>query len=148
MNEVSLFRLYVLRAMYLFIVAGLGTFLWPDIIDPSRHWQIIEGQADCMLAGFSLCCVLGLRYPLQMLPVLLWEVIWKTLWLALVPFPQWMAGHLDDQLKPSVFACGMVVIVYLAIPWGYVFRNYIMAPGNRWWHVRRPILNWAADALE
>ena len=29
MKEVSLIRLYVLRAMYLFIVLGLGIYLWP-----------------------------------------------------------------------------------------------------------------------
>ena len=132
MNEVSLFRLYVLRAMYVFIVAGLGIFLWPSVIDPTKHWALMQGQATCMLAAFSLLCALGLRYPLQVLPVLLWEVTWKTLWLGLVPLPQWMAGHVDESIKPTVFACSMVVLVYLAIPWRYVLTNYISAHGERW----------------
>jgi hypothetical protein len=132
MTDVSLFRLYVLRALYLFVVLGLGTFLWPDVIDPARHWSLQEGFASCMLAAFSLCCVLGLRYPLQMLPVLLWEMIWKTLWLMLVVLPQWLAGHVDDAIKPSIFACGMVVLVYLAVPWPYVFARYFGARGERW----------------
>ena len=92
MHHVSLFRLYVLRAMYLFIVAGLGVYLWPGVLDPNKNWELMQGEASCMLAAFSLVCVVGLRYPLQMLPALLWEVIWKTLWLLLVPLPQWMAG--------------------------------------------------------
>jgi hypothetical protein len=137
MNEVPLARLYVLRAMYLFIVVGLAVFLWPGIIDPAKHWTVVEGQATCMLAAFSLMCVIGLRYPLQMLPVLLWETVWKTMWLAIVPLPQWLAGHLDEQLKPSVFACGMVVLVYLAVPWPYVFRHYVAAGGARWWPAAR-----------
>ena len=112
MHEVSLFRLYVLRAMYLFIVVGLGVYLWPGVLDPEKHWELMEGQASCMLAAFSLLCVLGLRYPLQMLPVLLWEVVWKTLWLIIVPLPKWMAGRLDESLKPSIFACSMVVLVF------------------------------------
>jgi hypothetical protein len=132
MHEVSLFRLYVLRAMYLFIVVGLGVYLWPGVLDPEKHWELMEGQASCMLAAFSLLCVLGLRYPLQMLPVLLWEVVWKTLWLIIVPLPQWMAGRLDESLKPSIFACSLVVLVYLAIPWRYVFAHYIKARGERW----------------
>ena len=90
MNEVSVFRLYVLRAMYLFIVVGLGVYLWPGVLNPRKHWELMEGMASCMLAAFSLLCILGLRFPLQMLPVLLWEVVWKTLWLMLVPLPQWM----------------------------------------------------------
>jgi hypothetical protein len=132
MIEVSSLRLYGLRAMYLFIVVGLGIFLWPDVLDPRKHWQLMEGEASCMLAAFSLLCLLGLRYPLQMLPVLLWEVTWKTLWLLLVPLPQWMAGRLDESLKPTIFAVSLVVLVYLAIPWGYVFEHYIKARGDRW----------------
>jgi hypothetical protein len=132
MNGVSLFRLYVLRAMYLFIVVGLGVYLWPDVLDPQKHWELMQGQASCMLAAFSLLCVLGLRYPLQMLPVLLWEVTWKTLWLAIVALPQWRAGHLDEAMKATIFAVSLVVLVYLAIPWPYVFTHYVKARGERW----------------
>jgi hypothetical protein len=132
MNEVSLFRLYVLRAIYLFIVVGLGVYLWPGVLDPGKRWELMQGEVSCMLAAFSLLCVVGLRYPLQMLPVLLWEVLWKTLWLLLVPLPQWMAGRLDPALGPTIFAISLVVLVYLAIPWRYVFVHYIKAPAERW----------------
>ena len=132
MPEVSLIRLYILRAMYLFIVVGLSFYVWPDVLDPDKHWQLAQGETSCMLAAFSLLCVLGLRYPLQMLPALLWEVIWKTLWLVLVPLPQWMAGRLDESLKPTIFAVSLVVLVYLAVPWRYVFVHYLKARGDRW----------------
>jgi hypothetical protein len=132
-GEVSLFRLYLLRALYLLVVVGLGSLIWPDVINPARHWGVVEGQAYCMLAAFSLLCLVGLRYPLQMIPVLLWEVIWKTLWLGIVPLPQWLAGHVDESLKPSIFACSFVVLVYIAIPWRYVFAHYVTARGGRWW---------------
>jgi hypothetical protein len=129
---VSQFRLYVLRAMYLFIVVGLGAYLWPDILDLNKRWDLMQGQASCMLAAFSLLCILGLRYPLQLLPVLLWEVTWKTLWLLLVPLPQWFSGRVDDSLKPSIFAVSLVVLVYAAIPWRYVFAHYLSKPGDPW----------------
>jgi hypothetical protein len=132
MKDVSLFRLYILRGMYLFIVVGLGLYLWPGILSPTRHWELMEGQASCMLAAFSLLCALGLIFPLKMLPILLWEVVWKTLWLILVPLPQWRAGHIDEAIKPSLFAISMVVIVYLAIPWRYVLTHYLRGQGDRW----------------
>jgi hypothetical protein len=132
MNGVALWRLYVLRAMYLFIVAGLAVFLWPEIVNPGRHWGLAQGQAACMLGAFSLMCALGLRYPLQMLPVLLWEITWKTMWLGIVPLPQWLAGRLDPALAASVFAISMVALVYVAVPWGFVVRHYVLAPGERW----------------
>ncbi len=131
MNEVSLFRFYVLRAMYLLIVVGLGASIWPGVLNPARHWELMEGVESCMLAAFSLLCLLGLRYPLQMLPILFWEVIWKTLWLILVPLPQWSAGHIDESIKPTIFAVSMVVLVYLAVPWPYVFTKYVKAHSER-----------------
>ena len=118
--------------MYLFIVTGLGVYLWPDILNPAKHWTLAEGKTSCMLGAFSLVCLLGLRYPLQMLPILLWEVLWKTMWLLLVPFPQWRAGHLEPSLQPTIFACSMVVLVYLAVPWGYVWTQYAGARADRW----------------
>ncbi len=57
---------------------------------------------------------------------------WKTLWLVLVPLTKWMAGHIDESLKPSIFACSMVALVYIAIPWRYVFIHYVKAPSERW----------------
>ncbi len=132
MTEVSTFRLYMLRAMYLFIVLGLGVFLWPSVLDPTQHWGKTEGMATCMLAAFSIMCVIGLRYPVQVLPVLIWECAWKTLWLVIVPLPQWWAGHIDAQIRPAIFSVSMVLLVYLAVPWGFVFRQYVVAHGERW----------------
>ncbi len=132
MREVSLVRLYGLRAIYLLIGAGLAATVWPGLLHGSRHWELMEGVVQCMLAAFSLLCLLGLRYPLQLLPVLLWETAWKTLWLLLVPFPHWRTGHVDPALMPNVFATGMVVLVYLAVPWGYVWKHYVRAAADRW----------------
>ncbi len=132
MQEISLFRLCTLRAIYAFIVAGLGIFLWPDIVSGAGHWELARGEANCMLGAFSVLCALGIRFPLQMLPVLLWEVLWKTLWLLLVPCRQWLAGGVDPAIGPTVFACGMVVLVYAAVPWPYVARRYLLSPGERW----------------
>lgn len=132
MNEVSSFRLYTLRAMYLLIVVGLGIVVWPGVIHQDRPWELMEGTVACMLAAFSALSILGLRYPLQMLPLLLWELVWKTLWLGIVALPQWWAGHIDESIKPSIFACSLVVLVYIAIPWRYVFAHYVKKPGDRW----------------
>jgi len=131
-SDVSVFRLYVLRAVYLFVVVGLSIEVWPSVVNPERHWELMQGVTSCMLAAFSLLCALGLRYPLQMIPVLLWEVVWKTLWLGIVARPQWLAGHIDESIKPTIFACSLVVLVYLAIPWGYTFTHYVKARGDRW----------------
>ena len=132
MYEVSSFRLYLLRAMYLLVVVGLGIVLWPDIIHHSKPWGLMGGTVMCMLAAFSIMCAVGLRYPLQMLPVLLWEIVWKTMWLGIVALPQWLAGHVDQAVQGQVFACAFVVLVYIAVPWRYVWSHYVLKQGDRW----------------
>lgn len=132
MNTVSTARLYALRAMYLLVVLGLGSVLWPGIVQPHAPWELARGTVNCMLAAFSLLCLLGLRYPLQMLPVLLWEALWKTIWLLLVPLPQWLNGSLDAATAATAFECAFVVLVYLAIPWRHVYAHYVAGPATPW----------------
>lgn len=132
MNDISLPRLYLLRALYLLVVIGLAIQVWPGVLAPSKPWELMDGVVRCMLAAFSLVCLLGLRYPLQMLPILLWEIIWKVLWLALAFYPAWKAGTLNNALIANGFACGMVILVIAAVPWDYVIARFIRAPGARW----------------
>ena len=74
----------------------------------------------------------GLRYPLLILPILLFELAWKTIWLVDYGLPQWMAGVNTAQFTEDFKAIAMGVIFIPIIPWGYVFRRYLKAPGARW----------------
>ena len=132
MNEVSLFRLYLLRALYLLIIVGLGIVVWPGVVHQEQPWELNEGVVACMLAAFSALSVLGLRYPLQMLPILLWELVWKSIWLIVVALPLWSAGQMDESTWATASACLMVVIVPFVIPWRFVFAHYVKKRGDRW----------------
>lgn len=66
---------------------------------------------------------LGLRYPLKMLPILLWEMVWKTTWLAVVALPRWLSGRMDAATTANTFASMFVVLVVLTVPWRYVFDH-------------------------
>lgn len=132
MNDVSLFRLYLLRALYLLVAGGLAMVVWPGIIHHSRPWELMEGVVQCMLASFSLLTALGVRYPLQMLPVLLWELVWKTIWLSIVAAPLWIAGQMDQPTWELASTVLLVLVFPFVIPWSYVFANYVSKPGDRW----------------
>lgn len=132
MNDVSLFRLYLLRALYLLVAVGLALVVWPGIIHHNRPWELMEGVVQCMLASFALMSALGVRYPLQMLPVLLWELVWKTIWLVIVAMPLWMAGQMDQPTWEIASAVLLVVAFPFVIPWSYVFANYVRKSGDRW----------------
>ncbi|MET0319574.1 MAG: hypothetical protein ABW069_02500 [Duganella sp.] len=130
MPHVSLFRLYLLRAVYLIIAVGLGISIWPGILHHDQPWTPMQGFVNCMLGAFGLLCALGLRYPLQMLPVLLWELLWKSLWLLVVALPAIQAGPLDQLMKENLFAVGLVVMIPIVLPWRYLVDHYIRKPAD------------------
>ncbi len=74
----------------------------------------------------------GLRYPVKLLPVLLFESTWKLLWLALVALPKAVDGSLDEATSATVFSCSLVVLILAVIPWRYVWASYLRADGDRW----------------
>lgn len=131
--QVSLLRLYVLRALYAFIVVGLGLMIWPTLVSHGGEWPLMNSVVSAMLGAVSLLALLGIRYPLAMLPVLLFELVWKALWLLLVALPLWSAGQLDERTMQTVVDCLVgVVLVPLAMPWGYFVRRFAKAPADRW----------------
>lgn len=132
MTGVSLFRLYLMRALYLLIAAGLAFHIWPQLLQHAKPLTLWHGVGVSLLTAMSLLAVLGLRYPLKMLPLLLFELVWKAIWLIAVALPLWSAGHLDPDTAATVPECLMGIIVPIVIPWRYVFANYVKAPGDRW----------------
>ncbi|MGH9919830.1 MAG: hypothetical protein ACRD6W_13325, partial [Nitrososphaerales archaeon] len=71
MHTLSTFRLHLLRVFYLVLVVGLGMEMWPALLHHVYSMEINSGMAMCMLWALSTLSLLGLRYPLQMLPLLL-----------------------------------------------------------------------------
>ena len=132
MNDVSLLRLYLLRALYLLVASGLGIVVWPGIIHHARPWEPMEGVVQCMLAAFGLLSALGIRYPLRMLPILLWEMLWKGIWLLVVATPLWLRGAMDQPTWELASAILLVALFPFVIPWPYVWSHYVARSGDRW----------------
>jgi hypothetical protein len=135
-EEVSVVHLYLLRAAYLLLVVGLGTSVWPALFH-HEAWPLTlspwRGVGTSMIAALPILAVFGLRYPLKMLPLLFFEVTWKTIWLIAVAFPVWLHhAPIDDELAATIQACLMVLPFYLIIPWRYVGVNFIQQSGDRW----------------
>ena len=131
-DDVSVLRLALLRAVYLVIALGMGLQTWPQIITGSGNWVHAAGTIKCMFGALTLLCLVGVRYPLKMLPLLFWEMTWKTIWLVVIALPAWRSGTMDKETTENAFACGLVVLVYAAVPWRYVVRQYVRAPAERW----------------
>jgi hypothetical protein len=132
MSEVSTFRLYLLRATYLLMVVGLGIQIWPGIINPPKDLELIRGVVRSLLGAVALLAVLGIRYPLRMLPLMFFELVWKSIWLLAFGLPLWSAGPLDPGTQETMKACLMGIVLFpLVIPWRYVVANYLKMPGDQ-----------------
>ena len=128
-DEVSLFRLYVLRAMYLVLVVGLGAMIAPEILG---HEPTSRGVTPSLLGAVWLLAFLGLRYPLAMLPLLMFELAWKTIWMLAYGLPQWSTGQFPPTFAEDSFNIAFGAVLLFVIPWGYVWRHYVKRPGARW----------------
>jgi hypothetical protein len=135
---VSLRRLYFLRVGYLVIAVGLALVKWPLLVNHPRPWPLFDGVETCMLVALSLLWFPGVRYPLQMLPTLLFELAWKLIWTIVVVVPLWRSDQLDPDTLYVFYTCLVVVIPAAVIPWRYVVRHYVTKPGDRWRSDRTP----------
>ena len=133
-TEVSLLRLYVMRAMYLLIFLGQGSIQLPRIIHHANTltFSFWDGVGTSLLAGLALASGLGIRYPLRMLPLLLFELAWKTIWLTTVALPLWSSHQMDADTLESTPSIMMGLVLLIVIPWRYVIAHYVRMPGDRW----------------
>lgn len=121
-----------MRIGYLVIGVGTAVTKWPLLVNRSEPWPLFEGVSTYMLVAMGLLALLGLRYPVRMLPILLFESAWKLLWLAAVAVPLWTSGQMDPATMRVTRAVMWVVIVLAVVPWRYVVANYIFRQADPW----------------
>ena len=124
-------RLNVMRVGYFVMGAGLAVTKWPTLLDHAG-WGLAEGTVVTMLMAMWVLALLGLRYPQRMLPILLFEVGWKLIWLGLVALPLWSDGDLTGATRVQASAVLWVVIVIAVVPWRHVVSQFVLARGERW----------------
>jgi hypothetical protein len=134
-GPLSLWQLNLLRVGYLVMGVGLAVIKWPLLLG-HEPWGLAEGTKECLLIAMSVLALLGVRYPLRMLPILLFEVGWKLLWLGVVALPLWSADRLDGETRTQAGTILWVVIIIAVIPWRHVLAQFVMAPGDPWRHKR------------
>jgi hypothetical protein len=131
-GELSLFRLYTLRLSYFILAAGLGVYVWPEVLHHSSEYTTTYGVRCALLAGLGATALLGLRYPVRMIPLLLFELIWKAVYLVGFALPLWRSHQITEAAAEDIQAVAMVVIFIPLIPWRYVVAQFAMKRGDRW----------------
>ena len=118
--------IYLLRLLYGLMFFVLGKDAWTHILTHQGSWESRDAIAWCVWAAFATLAGLGIIRPLKMLPILLLEVFYKVLWLAVVAYPLWSAGKLaGSPAEGTTNAFLWVVLPIVVVPWGYAFSTYV-----------------------
>ena len=129
--QLAVWQLNLMRVGFLVITVGLAVLKWPLLVS-HEPWGLAEGTKECLLIAMSFLALLGLRYPQRMLPILLFEVTWKLLWLGVVVLPLVIHDQLDTATRNQAGTVLWVVVITAVIPWRHVLTQYLLAPGEPW----------------
>jgi hypothetical protein len=130
-TQLPLWQVNLLRVGYFVMGAGLAVVKWP-LLFTHGPWELKDGTVECMLVAISLLALVGIRYPVRMLPVLLFEVSWKLTWLAVIALPLWLDHKLVGSTREQAGTVLWVIIIIAVIPWRYVFAQLATTPGDPW----------------
>jgi hypothetical protein len=122
-----------LKFMYIYTLVGAGThglgiILMPDFTRSMFRVPISDpityGITGSVYLAFAILSILGLRSPLKFTPVLLLQLIYKSVWLVGVIIPLLFMG----QYSTYTFLITVAFVSYIigdliAIPFSYVFAK-------------------------
>jgi hypothetical protein len=67
---------------------------WTSILKQAGAWDHLRAAAVCTWTSYSLLSILSVLYPLKMLPLVMFEILYKIIWLIIVAYPLWAAHRL------------------------------------------------------
>lgn len=97
----------------------LKTYIYFPVQDP-----FFFGVTGCVWAGIGLLSIAGLRNLLKFTPVLMLQIIYKSIWLVLIFLPEAIKGNAPVY---AVFIAFIFITIVagnvIAVPFGYVFER-------------------------
>ena len=124
-------NIYLLRLLYFLMAAFVATGAWRTVVGHEGPWDPVRAVAWCVWVAYPTLAVLGLIHPLRMLPIVVFMIFYKTVWLAAVAYPMWKAGTLAGSTTGDMARdFSWLWIPLIAVPWGYVWRTYVL-PSRR-----------------
>lgn len=120
-------NIYLLRGLYFLMLAFMSVDAWKMIFTNEGSLERFRAIAICVWAAYGTLSVFGLFKPLKWLPIVLFMIFYKTLWLIVVAYPLWRANELTgspSEEMANIFIAAPFLI--LIVPWKYVIENYVL----------------------
>jgi hypothetical protein len=119
-------NIYLLRLLFFLVVVFVGSDSWSAILKHEGPWDHVKAAAMCMWAAYAVLSIFGLINPLRWLPIVMFEILYKIIWLIIVAYPLWSTNRLaGSPAEGMAHAFAWVILPILAMPWSYAFRTYI-----------------------
>lgn len=124
------YKIYLLRTLYTLMFFFLSFEAWSKVFQHIGPWEAVDSAAWCMWGSYSIISFIGIIKPLKMLPIILFDIVYKSTWLIIVAYPLWAKGELEGTAIGGMANVYIwVVVMYVAMPWRYFLKTYIL--GNR-----------------
>jgi hypothetical protein len=125
-------NVYLLRLLFFLVVVFVASDSWSTILKHEGPWDHVKAAAICMWAAYSVLSIFGLINPLRWLPIVMFEIFYKIIWLVIVAYPLWSTNRLaGSPAAEMTYAFVWVILPIVAMPWGYAFRTYVWPSRNR-----------------
>lgn len=87
----------------------------------STGWRTMTGS---LWTGILVCSIMGLFYPIIFAPILLLQVIYKTLWLIFYVLPRLKNAISRKEIHWGIAASFLFIVIFypLVIPWNLLFQ--------------------------
>ena len=120
-------NIYLLRLLFTLMFLFVATDSWKHIFNHTGPWDNINAAAWCMWGSYTAISIIGIFRPLKMLPIVLFEIVYKIVWLAVVAYPLWMKNELIGSPAEGMTRVFLwVVLPIVAMPWEFFFKTYIL----------------------
>ena len=119
-------NIYGMRLIYILMATFLAMDVWTHIITYDQRWDPSDAMNWSVWATFTLFAFIGIFHTVKMIPIMLLEIVYKTIWLILVALPLFLDGNLsDDTTDGMIYPFLFVILPLIFVPWGYVVKKYI-----------------------
>ncbi|HEV7763537.1 MAG TPA: hypothetical protein VGQ76_00920 [Thermoanaerobaculia bacterium] len=120
-------HIYLLRTLFLLVFLFVGFDAWSYLLKHQGAWDPMRAAAWSMFASYSLLSIFGVFRPLKLLPIAIFIVLYKSVWLLFVAYPLWTVGQLAGSRAEGMAKVFMwVPLMMLAVPWKYAFDKYVL----------------------
>lgn len=123
---VSLFRLNLMRVLFIVMFLVLGLDVWEALINSKTPIDPMKGIALSFWAALATLPILWLKNPLKVIPILLLQLSYKIIWLAFIAYPLWVVDELELSTVANLAKSNFIgaILDILVIPWAYFIKKY------------------------